>query len=318
VNLRSLEYFVAVAHHRGFTRAAEQLRIAQPAISRQIQGLEAELGVALFSRTRNGVQLTGAGAFFLKKTLPILEELRQAKEILARQSRAEIADLVIGLTTGEGLTVGSTLIRRWKETFPAANLRIVEGLAPLIYSGMRNGSFHLGIAPEPLEFDRIWTKPLFVEPLVLITPHEAPPSLPRIDRPVIDDVGFLLELPLISPSLPNPLRLNIENIARSCGSKANIAIELDSMSIIKDLVRRGIGYALTTYAHISSEIEHNMIRVIEINAPGCQPNVSLFGLEGGDSPLAGSETVRFLCDVVREIVDAGHWPGASLLAAGKP
>lgn len=313
MNLRSLEYFISVAQLGSFSRAAEQLRIAQPAISRQIQGLEYELGVELLRRTRKGAELTGAGHFFLQRIIPVLEELKQAKDVLAAQSRARVEDIVIGLTTGEGLTVASTLIRRWKETFPAANLRIVEGLAPLINSGLRDGSFDLGVSPEPLEFDGIWTLPMFKEPLVLIASRDPGHALPPVPDGPITDMGFLLRLPLISPSAPNPLRGNIKALAVAHGVEANISLELDSMSIIKDLVRRGIGYALTTYAHIANEIEHQMLRVIPVDSPDCWRNVSLFGLENADAPKPGSATVTFVKDLVQESVAAGHWPGARSL-----
>lgn len=205
------------------------------------------------------------------------------------------------------------IIGRWKETYPAAKLRIVEGLAPLIISGLREGSINLGVAPEPLDFEGIWTLPLFKEPLVLIASKDAGHALPPIPEGPVSDIAFLLQLPLISPSTHNPLRGNIEALATLCKVKANISVELDSMSIIKDLVRRGIGYALTTRAHIVNEIEHDMLRVIPVESADCWRNVSLFGLANSDSPRPGSETVLFLQGRIGESVRAGQWPGAKAL-----
>lgn len=313
MNLRGLRYFAAVAQAQSFTVAASKLSVAQPAVSRQVQNLETDLGVDLLKRTRNGVKLTGAGDFFLTRILPLLVELDQAKELLSRQSKAEVQDVVIGLTTGEGLAVASMLIKRWAEMFPAAKLKIVEGLAPLIYSGLQDGSIDIGVAPEPLTFDNIWTRPLFEEPLVLIAPKISVPSLPDIDAIDHDDLAALLSLPLISPSHPNPLREKIDILSRQFNVEVNVAVELDSMSIIKDLVRRGTGYALTTYAHLGNEIEHNIVRVIPIESPHFWRNVCLFGLLQKDDSSPDSIAIDFIQGLIVDTVKAGLWPGARIL-----
>lgn len=313
MNLRGLRYFAAVAQEQSFTLAAERLRVAQPAVSRQIQNLEAELGVELFKRSRNGAQLTGAGDFFLGRTLPLLVELDRAKDLLSQQSKANVEDVVIGLTTGEGLAVAPMLIRRWAEMFPAAKLKIVEGLAPLIYSGLQDGSINIGVAPEPLAFEGIWTRPLFEEPLVLIGAKQTVPSIPDLDQIDASDPRAILRLPLIAPSSPNPLRLQIEAIAARHGVEANICVELDSMSIIKDLVRRGTGCALTTYAHISDEIEHDMLKALQIERPEFWRNVSLFGQSAKNGSGPSEIAVDFINDLIIETVKAGLWPGARIL-----
>ena len=314
MNLRGLRYFAAVAHGRSFTEAASRLSVAQPAVSRQIQKLENELGVELLKRNRNGVELTGAGDFFLKRVLPLLVELDQAKELLTRQSQAQVEDVVIGLTTGEGLAIAPTLIHRWAEMFPAAKLKIVEGLAPLIYSGLKDGSIDIGVAPEPLAFEGIWTRPLFEEPLVLIASHNPTPPVAKLESIDLRDIASILRLPLIAPSQPNPLRGNIEALARRYEVEANIAIELDSMAIIKDLVRRGTGYALTTYAHLANEIEHDTLRVIPIESPDFWRNSCLFGLRPKDASTPSDIAIDFLQDLIIDTVKTGLWPGARVLS----
>ncbi|WP_282610105.1 LysR family transcriptional regulator [Pelagibius sp. Alg239-R121] len=313
MNLRGLRYFAAVAQARSFTKAAARLNVAQPAVSRQIQNLEADLGVDLLKRTRNGVELTGAGDFFLQRVMPLLVELDQAKDLLSHQSEAQVKDVAIGLTTGEGLAVAPMLIRRWAEMFPAAKLKIVEGLAPLIYSGLQNGSIDIGVAPEPLSFAGIWTRPLFEEPLVLIGPMNPVPPMPDIGSIDLTDIQALLRLPLIAPSSPNPLRGNIEALSQAYEVEANVAVELDSMAIIKDLVRRGVGCALTTYAHLANEIEHDMVRVLPVEAPGFWRNVSLFGLLRKDGSTPNDIAIDFIEGLIIDTVEAGLWPGARVL-----
>jgi len=312
MNLRGLKYFVAVAQSRSFTRAAAKLRIAQPAVSRQIQNLELELGVALLVRTRAGVELTGAGDFLLKRIFPLLIELDQAKALLTRQADANVDDIVVGLTAGEGLAVAPTLIEKWGRKFPAAKLKIVEGLAPLIYSGLKDGSIDVGVAPEPLVFEGVWTKPLFEEPIIMIAPKEPNKAIGSVDDVDLSNIIEVLQLPHILPSSPNPLRGSIEAIAKGYGVTLNVVVELDSMSIIKDLVRRGTGFAFTTYAHLTNEIEHDLVRVIQMPGPEFKRNASLFGLSASENLHKNSCAVLFIEKLILDAVKAGLWPGATL------
>jgi LysR family nitrogen assimilation transcriptional regulator len=312
MNLRGLKYFVAVAQSRSFTRAAAKLRIAQPAVSRQIQNLELELGVALLVRTRAGVELTGAGDFLLKRIFPLLIELDQAKALLTRQADANVDDIVVGLTAGEGLAVAPTLIEKWGRKFPAAKLKIVEGLAPLIYSGLKDGSIDVGVAPEPLVFEGVWTKPLFEEPIIMIAPKEPNKAIGSVDDVDLSNIIEVLQLPHILPSSPNPLRGSIEAIAKGYGVTLNVVVELDSMSIIKDLVRRGTGFAFTTYAHLTNEIEHDLVRVIQMPGPEFKRNASLFGLSASENLHKNSSAVLFIEKLILDAVKAGLWPGATL------
>lgn len=312
MNLRGLRYFAAVAQSRSFTRAAAKLRIAQPAVSRQIQNLELELGVALLVRTRAGIELTGAGDFLLKRIFPLLIELDQAKALLTRQADANVDDIVVGLTAGEGLAVAPTLIEKWGRKFPAAKLKIVEGLAPLIYSGLKDGSIDIGVAPEPLAFEGVWTKPLFEEPIIMIAPKEPNKAIGSVDDVDLSNMIEVLQLPHILPSSPNPLRGSIEAIAKGYGVTLNVVVELDSMSIIKDLVRRGTGFAFTTYAHLTNEIEHDLVRVIQMPGPEFKRNASLFGLSASETLHKNSNAVLFIEKLILDAVKAGLWPGATL------
>src|SRR5271168_3944040 len=89
MELRYLKYFVTVAERQSFTRAAEQLHVAQPAISQQIKSLEEELGVSLLHRTKRSVKLTAAGNAFLSEAKEILAHAELSKQIARRAARGE-------------------------------------------------------------------------------------------------------------------------------------------------------------------------------------------------------------------------------------
>ncbi|OED50684.1 LysR family transcriptional regulator [Leisingera sp. S232] len=313
MNLRSLRYFSAIVQAKSITKAAIRLRIAQPAVSRQIQNLEAELGVKLLKRSRAGIELTGAGEFLLQRVVPLLAELDQAKELLSKQAKAEVQDLVVGITAGEGATVAPALISGWSKQFPAAKIRIIEALAPAIYSNLKDGEADIGVVPEPIEFPDVWSVPLFEESIVLIAPNQGVESGMPYQPFHAVDVREALSLPLILPSYPNPLRVSIEQIAKKYRVDLNITYELDSMSIIKDLVRRGNAYAFTTYAYLSNEIEHNLLRIVDMPDDVFKRNISLVGLKQSPRFSEESRAVAFIEEMVVSTVKDGKWPGAKLL-----
>ena len=123
---RQLRYFVAVARERNFTRAAEKLRIAQPPLSRQIQQLEAEFGVALFDRASRPLALTDAGRLLFEQAVQVLDRMDEMKAMLRRLLEVEKPRFSIGF-------VGSTLygylpevIRRYRAARPGVELTLLE------------------------------------------------------------------------------------------------------------------------------------------------------------------------------------------------
>src|SRR3954467_8205862 len=96
MELRHLRYFAAVADELNFTKAASKLHVAQPALSRQIRQLEAELGVKLLERNRRGVQLTAAGTAFWAEASALLKQSEQAVRVARQTDRAAGAQLNLG------------------------------------------------------------------------------------------------------------------------------------------------------------------------------------------------------------------------------
>src|SRR5262245_60426628 len=126
MELRHLRYFHAVATVLSFSRAAESLRVAQPALSRQIADLEQELGVVLLNRDRHRVSLTPAGQSFLRETDLLLAHAVEAAERARRIARGEVGELTLAFMTAPTFGFLPTLVREYRRLHPNVALKIVE------------------------------------------------------------------------------------------------------------------------------------------------------------------------------------------------
>ena len=126
MELRYLRYFVTVAERQSFTRAAEELHVAQPAISQQIKSLEEELGVSLLHRTKRSVKLTAAGNAFLSEAKEILAHAELSKQIARRAARGETGSLAIGCVGAGASVFLPELIQSYRKRFPAVRVHLFE------------------------------------------------------------------------------------------------------------------------------------------------------------------------------------------------
>jgi DNA-binding transcriptional LysR family regulator len=126
MELHDLRYFVAVAEDLHFGRAAERLHMTQPALSRQIQALEAELGVQLFQRTKRSVQLTIAGQAFFEEAKQILRHMEQAIQTTKRVARGEAGQLRLCFTASALRNVLPEIVRVFRDRYPDVQLTLNE------------------------------------------------------------------------------------------------------------------------------------------------------------------------------------------------
>ena len=126
MELRYLKYFVTVAERQNFTRAAEELHVAQPAISQQIKSLEEELGVVLLLRTKRSVKLTAAGHAFLSEAREILAHAELSKQVARRAARGETGSLVIGCVGAGASAFLPRLVQLYRKKYPAVRVHLYE------------------------------------------------------------------------------------------------------------------------------------------------------------------------------------------------
>jgi DNA-binding transcriptional LysR family regulator len=176
MELRYLRYFVTVAERQNFTRAAEELHVAQPAVSQQIKSLEDELGVALLLRTKRSVKLTAAGHAFLREAKEILAHAELAKQVARRAARGEIGSLAIGSFSSAVAGFLSELIQDYRRMFPAVRVHLFEMTPEQQLQAFARAKIDVGFTrPLSSEHDKNFTQErIYRDRLMLALPQSHP------------------------------------------------------------------------------------------------------------------------------------------------
>jgi DNA-binding transcriptional LysR family regulator len=174
IDIRHLRYFQAVAEELHFGRAAARLAIAQPALSRQIQQLEQELGTPLLRRTQRRVELLPAGALLLERSRSIQQELARTLADVRRTGTGELGKLTLGFLHSSTYGLLPTVIRRFRQLYPGIELELHEKPITAQLSALVRGTIDLGLlrvqaAPPELEI-----VPVMPDPFVLALPAKHP------------------------------------------------------------------------------------------------------------------------------------------------
>src|SRR5258708_21973537 len=147
--LRHLRYFLAVAEALSFTKAAAQLRIAQPALSRRVQDLEEEIGVDLLKRSPRGVILTAEGKLFLEKTRQLLKLAEESVKQLRALARGQFGELHIGYSPSPTPEILPPALAAFQKAFPHVNVLLHDASQPELTDGLQNRTLHLPIMLPP-------------------------------------------------------------------------------------------------------------------------------------------------------------------------
>lgn len=299
MDFRELRTFRMVAHTGSFSRAAEELRVAQPALSRQVARLEEELKVALFVRHGRGVALTPAGARLLDRAEIMLHYLHETADVVRDDDAQERGRLAVGLTPAIGHAIGPALIRRFRERWPKATLYVREGLSTSLQTWLLDGSVQAAVVyNQPLleAFDII---PLFSEPMALVAPpHETPRTL---------RFGELAELPLILPAMPHSNRRLIEQTAIQHSTKLRVVLEVDSVALTRQLVREGLGYSITAELSLQTAMAEGLVTAHRIERPILRSQVGLATLRDLRDSILVQSWVEMLTSELKTLVSSGPW-----------
>lgn len=174
MDIRQLKYFIAVANTRNFTRASEQLHIAQPPLSRQIQLLEQELGVQLLLRNSRPLRLTEAGRVFYEQALQITNRLDQLKSTTQQIGLNQRQTLSIGFVASTLYGGLPALVRKLRQHYPDLDIQLVELTSMQQITALKSGRIDIGFGRIRSNDAAVTRIVLREERLVLALPPSSP------------------------------------------------------------------------------------------------------------------------------------------------
>lgn len=289
VELRHLRYFVAVAEERHFGRAAVRLKIAQPPLSRQIQALEGELGVALFDRSRRKIELTAAGTTLLQHARRIFEAVDLAAREAQRAARGERGRIAIGYASAFAYSGLADLLRGFRTEFPDVEVTLSEATQQAQIDALRRGDLDVGFVRAPFDEDDLCSHVVRREPLVVALAEDHPlTSRKRIALELLRDEPFVSFPRSRAPAFFDSLM----RLCHEAGFTPRIVQEAQQLDIVS-LVAAGFGVAI-----VSSSIRHGRRTGVAYRPIVGNPQTDLRAAwkKGNDSPV-----LRGFVDLVRRV-----------------
>lgn len=312
MEIAQLRTFIHVAELGSLSKAAGRLRIAQPALSRQIRMLEEELGVRLFERHGRGMIITEQGRDALKHAARVIAELDELKAVAAGSEASLSGHVAIGISPTVADVVSVPFVTAFRSQYPGVMVQLVSAYTGYLLDSLYRGEIDLAVLYDPKVTRSLRSEPLMQERLFLIGPA---------DMEVAGEGGVtfaeMARMPLLLPSRRHGLRNILDRFAGEVGVSLNVTVEMDSYAAMKDLVRLGHGYTILPLAPIYEDVTVGRLVPVPIRDPS--PTRQLVLSYPTDRPvsrvaqLAGESLTR----IMAEHVSRGIWRGELLTRSPK-
>ena len=233
MELRHLDTLLAIAEEGSFTAAADALNTVQSNVSDQIRQLELELGVALLVRGRRGAEPTEFGAVVLDRARRVQRELEAMRADLSMLQGLEAGHARLGVVGTASRWLMPALVADLRIRAPGVRLRVNEGASERLWAEVIEGELAQAVVTEPVEDRRLVVEHLLDEALVALVHADVPLPPEPVPLAALSALAFVL------PPARNPLRIEIESVAASQELTIEVAVEVEGIRLIADLVAAG-------------------------------------------------------------------------------
>jgi LysR family transcriptional regulator, nitrogen assimilation regulatory protein len=307
MDLRQLNTFLQVAELGSLSKAADRLRIAQPALSRQIRLLEDELKLTLFTRHGRGMVLTLAGEMLQSRAGSILRQVEETRCDLMQEAGAVRGHVVFGMPPTVGAVLATRLIERFLTAYPDVTLRCVQAFSGYLLEWLQGGEIDIAVVygREPAAGVRF--SPLLIENLCFLVSATA--ALPEHYAVAFADV---LETRLILPGPQHGLRKLIDAEARRLGRSLAVGVEADDLQVLKELVAKGLGSTVLPPSAVHGDVAAGQLCACPVIDPHLSRKLVLAEPLGRQRSNAVRRFGDMLRNEVAEMVRTGTWGGQLL------
>ena len=259
MDLKQLRYFARVAELGSFTRAAAELRIAQSALSYQVAELEEELGVLLLNRHSRGVTLTEVGKSVMERADRIMREASDLKADAGSRARYPSGEIVFATPPSIAKVFAPDVIETFRRDYPEVRLIMREETVDVIFDWLMRE--HVDVA---LLYDREAPSAVQAETLLTDSLHLIGPM--QMEKPANVTAAIVATIPLVVTTAAYGWRRRLENSLQEHALKATIRAEVDSISVIKELVMRGFACSVLPRSAVADELRGRRLWALPIPA----------------------------------------------------
>ncbi|RUT27937.1 LysR family transcriptional regulator [Paenibacillus zeisoli] len=291
MELRQLLYFVKVAQKEHVTKAAEELHVAQSAVSRQIHQLEQELGVDLFIQKGRNVHLTAVGQLFCSRVEAIIKDLELAVNEVHEFLDPEQGEIRLGFPHSLGIHLIPSIVAEFRKLYPNVKFRFKQGMFPSLIRDVTMAEVDLAfISPFPESHDQVVGNLVLTEELVAILP----PSHPLAQEETIH-LSQLKEDKFILFSKGYSLRPIVWQACLEAGFSPKIAFEGEETDTIRGLVAAGMGVSLLPEMAL---FQTNLLQParVRISNPRVTRTIGLIHRSDDKLPLVAQSFRKFLLE----------------------
>ncbi|WP_422420413.1 LysR family transcriptional regulator [Pseudomonas sp. GZD-222] len=312
MEIRQIRYFVAVIDCGSLSQAARQVHVAQSALSKQMSALEDELGVQLFHRSHNGVVASEAGKVFYEYAQGMLKHLVDARAAVTSSPDSVSGSIIVALPQSVATILAMPLMRSVAARYPRVAFHLNEELTGNVMDQLIRGRVDLALFTSADLPAQVLFSALIEEDFYLIHRANAP------DAPPAGDVSLeqALARPLVFPSQAHghSTRTLVEQaVARHGLSVGEIAMEVNSVHILKSAVEAGIGHTIMPLNLAMREIDDGRLVAHRIAAEGVSRILGICSCASMPASHLKTLISELIREVVRDMCARGEWPGGRAL-----
>ena len=253
VNARQLQYVIELSQVRSFSAVAEKLNISQPALSKQILSLEKELGVKLFDRSENPLQLTPAGEDFVRQAQELLYKEDQLKRSMEQFRSGEAGRLTIGISPFRSMYLLSDMVKKVREKYPGVQITLCEASSDQLRKEAAEGKYDFAVVNLPVDETVLEVTPIEADTLVLAVPDVLLGALSDYQPGKKLDLKNCGDLPFVVVSKNQEMRQLFDHLCTRAQIQPPIAVEVVGVATSWEMVRAGAGAALVPLQFVKNK-----------------------------------------------------------------
>jgi LysR family nitrogen assimilation transcriptional regulator len=305
MELRQLRYFVRIVDLGSLSKAALDLYVAQPALSKQIAALEAELKVALLVRSPRGVAPTEAGVAFYRQAQSVLRQLARVPDEVRSAEASPVGIVAIGMPFSASNILAPALVAAVRERLPGIRLAITQEGSGQLEGLLAGGRLDLSLLYERARpSPQIDERPLLSEELYLVTRAPGGKAAATLAQAARQR--------LILPGPFNSTRQVVEKAFTKAGLRLELAAEVDVPWSSTAMVAAGLGATILSRSALYPERAGSGLAVRRIVRPALTRGLNLCTVRGESLARAAALVRDIAATVARDLVARGHWRGATV------